>query len=155
MTYAVARARLVTIVEETPRSSDIVAGESTKFAHLPEGGDDDDETEPRTRSFWLVAGVDGAGGIALPYTPDISGQPRLTATMTLVVHYRGERGKRADLDVQIESDARDLVRRLLMPSLMSPRTTTNIDYIDAASWSRQALPGGSMRLKIVFVLFYL
>lgn len=155
MTYAIAHAKLVSLFETTVTSTDIATSASTSFAHLPELASDQPDKSVRSRSFAIEGAVDGDGTGDYPYTPDIAGQPRMHTRMTATVYYREVRGKRQDLDRQINVDGQTLWKRLATPSNFNPRTTTNIDYVDAITWRRIPLPSGDAQLKITFDMHWL
>lgn len=153
MTYAIAKAKLVTEAEATTPTTHVAGLGATKFAHAAEMASDNERTF-RSRSFCIEAAVDGDGAVDTPYTPDIAAQPRVTTRATMTVHYSERQGKRADLDLQVEADALALAKRFMTPSNLGPRTTTNIDYVDRVTWRRRLLQGGDVRLTLSFDLHY-
>lgn len=111
MSYATARARVVAIVEGvTPTSTTLFA---RPFRELAEGATVE---SPPPRSFWLESSLDGPMAIVGPYTPDIAGQPRVSAEMTLTIAYRDFPGERDKLDQQLVSDWIDVSKALGTPS---------------------------------------
>jgi hypothetical protein len=111
VSYALARARLVSIVEGTTPSNTSLLQDA--FKELPEGATQDSVT---SRRFFLENAVDGDMGIPGPFTPDLAGQPRISTAITLVVVYRDQPTRRTTLDVQMTDDWKDIAVRLLDPA---------------------------------------
>ncbi len=121
MTYSAARARIVSVIEDTLPTDNKLVGEGRRFVHLVEGKAG---IKCLSRSFWLEANVDGDGGITGPYTPDLQGQPRQTYSLTLTVSYQLH-ARRAVLDEVMASDLRLYSIALLNPAMWD-RTTSGI-----------------------------
>lgn len=154
MTYKIAKAKVIAVATAVTPTETSAVPDAAPFAHVAEG-DSQQAKSLRSRSLWIEAGMDGDGHIALPYTPDIAGQPRVATTCTLTIHYRQAINKRDDLDATMEADALAIAKVLLTPSNFSDRTVGNVDWIDGLSWRRVSLPGGDMQTKITFVMHYL
>jgi len=111
MSFTLARAKIVDIVAGTSPSTTTLYQAS--FVHLPEGASVDN---PPSRSFWLECGFEGDTAIVGPFTPDLSGQPRVSTTCVLVVSYRDFSQKGADVEANLMDDYLDVTKRLLTPS---------------------------------------
>jgi hypothetical protein len=146
MSLATAYAHLITKIEATSPSDQRLFKD--KFKHVPEGKDGQALS---SRCFWFETSIDGESRLLLPYTPDLSGSPRILAASTLTVHFRDVPARRSVLDEVIEADARALIRTLAKDSNWSPRSTTTIDYLDGFSWRRER-DGEFWKLRLRFGL---
>lgn len=153
MTIAVARPFLVKAIEGLVPTDSRAFTANTKFKHEPSLASDPVDEEARSRSFYVE--LIGPGQITGPYMPDLQGQPRVTIGVRLAIVYRGGAGKNDDLDVNMESDALDVAKLLERPGTYSPRTTSNIDYVDKITWRRENIPGGNKRTLFTFEMHYL
>jgi hypothetical protein len=152
MTFPLARAKLVSIIEGVTGLDSRLYSDDLKFRHLPEGRSGID---CRSRSFWLEANVDGDGSITGPFTPDLSGQPRQTFTMTLTVCYRDSPSRRSTLDEVLALDQRALSVALLQPSAWSTATSGILSLTTSEAllpWRRAYLPGDRVELRGVLAM---
>lgn len=152
MTFALARAKLVDIVAgTTPTTTTLYQG---AFVHLPEGASVDN---PPSRSFWLECGFEGDTAIVGPFTPDLSGQPRVSTTCVLVVSYRDFSQKGADVEANLMDDYLDVTKRLLTPSLWVSATTglTSITSNPAFAPMRRVRPrAGVIEQRTTFDMLF-
>lgn len=148
MSYALARAQLVSILEGiTPSTKTLI---QTPFKHVERL-----EGNLTSRSFTLRANQDGDGGVTGPYTPDLSGQPRMTYTMTLAVTYRAQVNEGA-LDLTLASDQRDIAIALLTPANWNRPTSGIISITDAPFYlpTRRFEVDGHIEVRSTFPLAF-
>lgn len=149
MSYATARRQVIGIVEGITPTDTRIQG---KFKHVAEAKEGD---PIRERSFRVEANVDGDGGVTGPFTPDLSGQPRMMFPISVVVTYR-DMANRAALDEVMASDYRDMAIALLKPSnwdrpasgLLS--LTTNPTYLPV----RRSFADGVVEQRIAASLWF-
>ena len=115
MSYTLTKAQIEAVTLTDSR----LFTDALKLRHLKTGRAG---IECRSRNFWLESNVDGDGGVTGPFTPDLSGQPRLTFSLTLTVSYRMHE-RRDVMDEVLASDQRDYSIALLKPSNWATSTT--------------------------------
>lgn len=151
MSYVLARAKLVSIVEGvTPTLNTLFA---TGFRHLPEGRSG---IQCTSRSFWLEADTDSEGGIPGPYTPDIpSGQPRARTPITLTVSYRFHE-RRNVLDEMLVTDRLDISKALLTQGNWDGATTGILSVSASPEFmtTRRSPVEGGIEQRITFPLLF-
>lgn len=149
MSYSTAKAKLVSLIEAIAPTSRVV---TSKFKHVPEFREGD---PIRDRSFRLEAAIDGDMGVTGPFTPDLSGQPRMTTALTLSVTYRdmADRGK---LDELLASDFRDLAVNLLAPAGWDEATSGIISLTNSPLYmpTRRFYGAGFIEQRSTLSLWY-
>lgn len=155
MSYAVARARLITIIEGASPSSK-ERGLGDKFKHDPAGGGD--QPVSAQRRFWIEAGPARRWGPAQTVANVIS------YDVAVVVEYQAHLPNRAALDVLIAGDYEAITAALANQALWArndPETPSTIRCIGADSLSPPDAPlfprtvdvvEGGRRLRISFPL---
>lgn len=145
MSYSLARAQIVTIVETYAMAAESQRVGRASFKHYPDASD---ARLPKSRGFWLTAISHAMLG---PYTPGLPQRHR--SQMVLTVCYLASSDPSID-DVNMASDHRQISTQLLSPTNWNRPTSTlvtlsngedllmpaTIDNVDGARLLRLTFP---------------
>jgi len=153
MSYATAKAQLVSIVSDVLPTDNRLVGEGLRFVHVGEGHSG---AKFRSRSFWLEANMAGDGGVTGPFTPTLQGQPRFTFTMTMTVAYQMYPKQRGVMDELLAADQLAYSAALLTPANWN-RPTSGIHNLTGAPLylpTKRAVVGEMVEQRSTFDLWF-
>lgn len=152
MSFATARAQIVSLVTDVVPTDDRLYGQGCRFVHDPEGRSG--RVAP-SRTFWLEANTDGDGGVTGPYTPDLAGQPRLSFALTLTVFYKGH-AQRAVMDEVLAADQIAVSKALLTPGNWNRPTSGILSITNAPFFlpTRRVVVDGNVEQRMALALWF-